>query len=578
MSVAPTPIVPARVGLRWSLALFASAAAAAVYLNALHNPFIYDDHRLIVENDSLSALPNLLAIAVHEITRPLVNLTYAIDWSIWGLDPFGFHLTNVLLHMVNVALVFLLAGRLTVDAARPSADPGAPAANLVAAATALVFAVNPMMTQAVGYISGRSELLCALFVLLACLAVRQFIITSRVVWAFTSVGVWLLAMLSKEVAAVVPIVLILYDRWLAPPSAFPFRKRLAWLYAPMGVVTVAAVAVRLWVLERVEYPSDTFEPTFVLVQLEAIRRYAMLLFGQGPQSIFHQVDPYTDWLSARALFTIGTVPIAMLCVWTLYRLHRLAAFGTVWFLLFLVPSSTLFILGRGEAMAEHRTYVAGIGFFLAIGALVERGAQVYLRRGAWTRRLAVLAACVVVAQLAMHTVLRNAAWSSPVGLWQDAVARASGHWLPRLMLGEAFRESGQCANAVPEYRLAVAGNPDEPMAYAHLGGCLIAINRLDEASRVFTAMNEHYPESAEAAAGLGLVAVAEGRLDEGQGLLRESLRRDGASVPVQQLLVALEGRGDDLSQATAFCEQVRAIAPSSRTAVDCARGSEGARP
>ena len=117
MSVASTPIVPQRVGLRWSLALLASAAAAAVYLNALHNPFIYDDHRLIVENNSLSAFPNLFVIVLHEITRPVVNLTYAIDWSVWGLDPFGFHLTNVLVHVVNVALVFQLAWRLTADAA-----------------------------------------------------------------------------------------------------------------------------------------------------------------------------------------------------------------------------------------------------------------------------------------------------------------------------------------------------------------------------------------------------------------------------------------------------------------------------
>jgi len=316
------------------------------------------------------------------------------------------------------------------------------------------------------------------------------------------------------------------------------------------------------------------------VQLEAIRRYATLLLGQGPQSIFHQIDPYTRWLSVRTLVTLGTIPVAALCIRWCYGVHRLAAFGAIWFLLFLVPSSTLFILGRGEAMAEHRTYVAGIGFFIAFGALVERVAAVYMRQRARTRRLAVAAACLVVAQLALHTVLRNATWGTPASLWQDAVNRAPGHWLPHLMLGEALRESGQCAEAVPEYRIAVAGNPDEPLAYSHLGGCLIAVNRLDDAARVFSALDARRPDSAEAAAGLGLVAVAEDRLDEAQRLLQESLRRDSTSldsIPVRQFLVALEGRHEP-SQATAFCTHVRSIAPLSRSAVDCARLTEGGRP
>src|SRR6266542_4036807 len=80
------------------LCAFAAALAAIVYLNALHSPFVYDDHRTIVDNGSIRTLSDMRSIVWHDVTRPLVNLSYAIDQALWGPAPFGFHLTNVLLH------------------------------------------------------------------------------------------------------------------------------------------------------------------------------------------------------------------------------------------------------------------------------------------------------------------------------------------------------------------------------------------------------------------------------------------------------------------------------------------------
>src|SRR5688572_13885424 len=93
----------------------AMIAAGLIYATALDNPFVYDDFRLIVDNPSLLDITNLRAIAWREITRPVVNFTYAVDRFIWGPTPFGFHLTNVLFHMLNVGLVFLLAWRWNED-------------------------------------------------------------------------------------------------------------------------------------------------------------------------------------------------------------------------------------------------------------------------------------------------------------------------------------------------------------------------------------------------------------------------------------------------------------------------------
>ena len=188
------------------IALTVATLGAAVYVNSLTNPFVYDDFRLIVENRALAAPGDLQAVVWHDITRPLVNLSYALDAAIWGIRPVGFHVTNVLLHALNVALLFAVAWGLALDSRRT------PLASAVIAAAA--FAVHPMLSQAVGYISARADLLCASFVLLAWLAARRYLLHGRILWAVAALDAGLFGLASKEVAAMLPFVLLVYDRRL----------------------------------------------------------------------------------------------------------------------------------------------------------------------------------------------------------------------------------------------------------------------------------------------------------------------------------------------------------------------------
>ena len=111
-----TPDAPRRAVRRGLIAcIFAVVLAGAVYVPALWNPFIADDYRLIVENRSLVDLTNVHALLFWDVARPVVNLSYAIDRNVWGMAPFGFHLTNVVLHAMNVALFALLTWRAAED-------------------------------------------------------------------------------------------------------------------------------------------------------------------------------------------------------------------------------------------------------------------------------------------------------------------------------------------------------------------------------------------------------------------------------------------------------------------------------
>jgi hypothetical protein len=129
----------------------AALLAIAVYINALQNPFVYDDFRLIVENSSILDLRNFRSVILRDVTRPLVNISYAVDTRIWGRIPLGYHVTNLALHALNVMLVFWVALLAADDRRRgttPAWTAGSPA--VIGWTTASIFAVHPMMTEAVG--------------------------------------------------------------------------------------------------------------------------------------------------------------------------------------------------------------------------------------------------------------------------------------------------------------------------------------------------------------------------------------------------------------------------------------------
>jgi Tfp pilus assembly protein PilF len=555
-----------------------AVVAWAVYINSLTNPFVYDDFRLIVENTTLATPGNLQGVVWHDITRPVVNLSYAVDAAIWGLRPLGFHITNVLLHAVNVMLVFAAAlalarddrARRTAqngaqrDRARPNGDEAGPRradvdpARPVAIVAALLFAVHPMLSQAVGYISARSDVLCATFVLLAFLAARRFLLGGGWMWAVATLAAWVAALGAKEVAAMLPLALLAYDALILPHRA-PVRRRAA-LHVPLLLLVAAAAGVRVWVLRQVEYDAAGFDGELALVAIDAFRGYLQLLLWPAGQTIFHALAPIPHPFDLRIIVTVALFGSLIALTWTFRQVSGLLLFGLLWFLLFLIPSGALFVLGRGEALAEHRVYLSSVGVFVSMAALAGIALE-RVGREAKVLRWTLLAVVGVVAlQLGGRTLLRNAMWADPVALWRESVDRAPQHWLPHLMLGEALRVRSGCGPAEAEYRLAIRFAPEEIFAYKKLGGCLIERGAYDEAEAVFVALRDMVPTSAEGPTGLAIVAMAREAPNYAQVYLREALVRDPDAVLPRQLLATLEEPRDPAA-ALQLCQEIKALAP-----------------
>ncbi len=360
-----------RPWLPYALAAVAAAMAALVYLNALDNPFVYDDHRVVLENYSIRDLSNVRALFLNDVFRPVVNISYALDYARSGLAPSGYHLTSLLLHMANVVLLFVLVRVLASDARAmryapavmstaaapaPAAAPGrkkrkdagsrlpppldpevADTANTAAFASAAVWAVHPLMTQAVGYVSGRSELLCALFLLTSFLCLHAWLFRRGGAWLVASIASWMLALASKEVAVMLPVVLLAYGRLLLPREDGDIRQRLARVYIPMLAFVAVAGAARLFVFAGVENVSRaSFSWSNILVGIDVVRRYTALVFMTAPQSIFHSaLQPSSIFRPIVILDALWMIALAVLA-WRVYLRAPLVSFGALWFVLMLL--------------------------------------------------------------------------------------------------------------------------------------------------------------------------------------------------------------------------------------------------
>ena len=179
-----------------------------LYANTFGNSFVWDDELLVIRNGYIkdwSHFPEIFKINLfHSISRkgnyyrPLQSLSLLFDYSLWGLRPFGYHLTNVLLHIANAVIIYFLIGMISRS-------------RRISLLTALLFLVHPIHTQAVTYISGRADPLAAFFFLLAFYLYVKSVALNKLAPYLGSLLFFLLALLSKEAALIFPLTLLLYE-------------------------------------------------------------------------------------------------------------------------------------------------------------------------------------------------------------------------------------------------------------------------------------------------------------------------------------------------------------------------------
>jgi flagellin-like protein len=550
--------------LRWIvLPVLAAVLACAAYINALDNPFVYDDHDTVVGNASLVDVSNVKFVLIHSPFRPVVNVSYAIDRWLWGYRPFGYHLTNITLHAIAVLLLFAWLRRVLSDAGAARATD---AAAFVGAA---LFAVHPLQSEAVVYVSGRSELMCAVWFLAALLLARDALASRSRARGAAAMACGLLSIASKETGLVLPLVVLAYDWLLRPGEDASHHRRLWRVFVPLFVILAAIGAYRVASMSGLSGSAVTAPPLNLLTQAIVIWRYVGLLAWPSGQSVMHGVHRVTSLTDPLGWVALAGLAAAVIVAIRLRRSRPLVTLGILWFFAVLAPSSSVIPLREG--MAEHRVYLASAGIFMAIAAVVSGWLTTREPQPSRTVRRAqtgVLGA--IIAVLFTLTVWRNQVWADPVALWREATVHAAGMWEPHYALADSLREQSDCAAALPEYRAVVALRPDHRDAYTNLGICLAQTGQLEDSERAFRRVLEIDPSFPRGYTNLGALALVAGDPTRARDYYREAIAQDPANVLARMQLASLyEKTFHDYHAAARMCGEARLLAPSTPGVVEC---------
>lgn len=453
--------------MRIALGLLACAPAALVYKPGLDNPFVFADHQTVLLNPALVEAWDLRAAVLHDLTRVPVTLSYAIDRALWGFSSFGFHITNFILHVVVVGLFYGVCTRALADVGSPAFAAPRPrrgknrgeGSEWPAFFAASAFALHPLVNSAVGYISARPELLCALGFLAALIFARRGIVASDTMAGVMALAFGLIAVGSSAAGLALPLVILAYDAGVLRDKGW--RQRAMRVYLPAFAAIAVAAAWHLPALLAAERVPARGLAANALTEALVLWRYAGLLVVPYGQALVHQVHWMTTALAPLGWLALLSLAGAIAGAIRVRQSHPLVAFGVVWFVAALAPTSSLIPLP--DAMAEHRVYVAAAGLLLAGVSLCAVPLA--------TRPVLRVIATAVLVVLAVQTYRRILVWNDPMTLWQESVERSPDAWQARLGYAELLREVGRCDRARPEYETVLRLYPNHAGARAGLDAC-----------------------------------------------------------------------------------------------------------
>ncbi|MGB8932865.1 MAG: hypothetical protein WCC48_16595 [Anaeromyxobacteraceae bacterium] len=411
------PVSPADAGnaTRSGLAVVALLAlAVCAYSTTLPNEFTWDDEYVLLQNDAVRSLSNVSTFFSNAATsssygglvvyRPLRTLAFALAYHAWGLAPLGYHLVNLLLHLVNVLLVRALARRYLGD----------PRWALLAAA---LFAVHPLNSEAVAGVVGMGDLLSTAFVL-AALRLHADLAPAGVVDWRRAAGVVALscgALLSKETALVLPLLVVAHELLLGERLVRFGRARLAYLGA-LFASAAGFFALRTAViggLNAGRYEGLTFART-MWMQADVLARYLRFLVAPAGLSVRHAIRIPSSFFEPRIVLSVAAIAGCVAAAVAARRRAPVLAFGIAWFFIALLPVMNLVPL-PGAMMGERFCYLPSVGAFLAMAEALRRAAET---RG---RVLVLAGAGGAVAALTAATFVRCQDWRDNVTLFEAAV-------------------------------------------------------------------------------------------------------------------------------------------------------------
>jgi Tfp pilus assembly protein PilF len=488
--------------------------AVAVYLTALQNDFIaeWDDGEYVLNNPYIRSI-NLafLRWAFFDFYasnwHPLTWISHAVDYAIWGLNPLGHHMTNVVLHAINTLLVVLLIIRLqevlkeTTIRSGISSFLNESTILITGGVTGLLFGLHPVHVESVAWVAERKDLLCSLFFLLSIITYTQYArgINKEIVQDKTplplahkhyllSLGFFILALMSKPMAVSLPAVMLVFD-WYPLKRIRSLKTFRTAFVEKLPFIALSLISSILTILaQKTKEAISSMEAVTLSTRLlVAAKSLVAYLWKMAVPLNLIPFYPYPKNISLASLeyflAIVLVVGIGIICAVTA-RKQKLWLSVYSYYVITLLPVLGIVQVGS-QSMADRYTYLPGLGpfFIIALGAAWGLNRVNSLPRS----RMIVTIACVaslifLFASMAYLTLKQVGIWKNGFYLWTYVIEKEPEKVsIAYTNLGAAFANREQLNKAIENFDKAIALNPNDYLAYSNRGAAFEKMGRLDKA-------------------------------------------------------------------------------------------------
>ena len=520
--------------LRWLIPLLVVLATVVSFLPVLHNGFVdWDDPKMLTSNPDYrglgwSQLRWMFTTFHMGHYQPLTWLTYGLDYVLWGMEPFGYHLTSLVVHAAN-GVLFFAASVCLLSLATPSASATADA-RIAAGFSALLFAIHPLRVESVAWATERRDVVAAFFLLSTLLCYLRSASAqgpARAWWLAASVTLYAASLLSNASGMTLPLVLLVLD-------VFPLRRMTGRIrpasrrMAPFVVLALTAAVVALRAQEhagalRTLHEYDVpFRLAQVFIGLAFYLRKTLVPLSLSP---LYEIPADLD-LTGQSLVPAVAAVVALTVV--LVRARSAWPSGLAsWVCYVVLLSPVLGIAQSGpQLVADRYSYLSCLGWALLAGGGLLSCWRLGSSGAMGRTSVAGVTAVASLAPLALGVLTwrQTQVWHDSETLWTHVLSVTPRSSLAENGLGYLMLRRGDLTEATRHLEAATRLNPALAEGHYNLGNALSLQGRLDEALRQYREAVRIRPTYAEAHFNLGVILSRRGQLDEATAHYREAVR------------------------------------------------------